>query len=1138
MNMKSIALLIFLLTISFISLLSLRVAPVLAQTQGSTIAVCTKFEPPSFSKEWLRKNAYVKNNMTRVILGVKKNMIDGAARLRTQSLLGASRIVDSVSIKGKTVAFIVEVPLDDASSFATCLQETGLAAYIEPDVKVQAQFVPNDPKWVVQYGPRKVHAEEAWNITRGSHDLLVAVVDTGIDYNHPDLAANYVPLGYNWVLGNHDPQDDYGHGTHVAGTIAAVSDNGIGVAGLANVSVMAEKVLASDGSGYFDWIANGIINATDAGAKIISMSLGSSYDSQLVHDAVNYAYESGVLLIAAAGNDGADWKEYPAGYDEVVAVAATDASDKTAHFSNYGDWVEVAAPGVGICSTMPIHHVTLNDYGIPMNYANLSGTSMACPHVSGIAALIWSNYPNMTRDSVRRWLRYNGDDLGPKDDDIYYGYGRINAYTAVKTRSLSHDAVSLDLDAPLAVKPNNTVTAKGTLVNFGKSNLDGINVTLLKDSEPLPNESVSINLNNGDSAEIAFQWTPIEAESCNLTLKLIHRDDDNSTNNEKSCSCVVRYPTTLHVSSSFPTIGDALHNSISGDTIQVSQGIYSEFAIIDKPNIRIIGESRDTTTIGGWGQGIMFEIRANNVTVSGFKIDGEIQKHDVVTGTTGIMLDDCSNANVSLNKITTSVFGIYTHYSRNNVLSQNIIERNELIGFWGDHMNDSIIVGNTIQSQYRPPNYRYPDDHFGLNLNACYNNSLTENAIVENEIGITSSSLHNNAIVENNISDNQVVGLDLQGSSNNISSNIFSDNGWHDTSALDAWDRCGLALGGGGSNTLRNNTLAGNYYNFGGPVNSQSLPDFIQDIDTSNTADGKPIRFWVSQRDAEMPPNSGYIALINCTNIRVDCTALENNREGMLVAYSANCTVSCCNLTDNQDGMYIVSSLHNIINGSRLSNEVVNVYLQGSVNNTIFHNDFLNSALVYSTSPNLWDNGYPAGGNYWYMHHSPDQKSGSNQDASGSDGIVDTPYVINANNRDRYPLVNPWTQGWQPLIHDIAVTDLTASKTNPNPGETITLYATIKNLGNFSETSTLRLYVVGGQNISARNITLSAGGQSVETFTWTVPSTSGTYVVRAEAVPVVGEITTENNHRDITITVTGGGGGGGGQPPRMMGDEN
>jgi hypothetical protein len=149
---------------------------------------------------------------------------------------------------------------------------------------------------------------------------------------------------------------------------------------------------------------------------------------------------------------------------------------------------------------------------------------------------------------------------------------------------------------------------------------------------------------------------------------------------------------------------------------------------------------------------------------------------------------------------------------------------------------------------------------------------------------------------------------------------------------------------------------------------------------------------------------------------------------------------------------------------------------------------------------------------------------------------VDTAYVIDANNRDRYPLVNPWTEEWQPLIHDIAVTDLTTSKTNPSPGETIQLNVTVKNLGNFTETFTLRLYVVGGQNISARNITLTAGSQSIETFQWTVPTTSGTYVVRAEAIPVPGEINTENNHHDITITVSGGGGGGG-RPPRMMGDE-
>jgi hypothetical protein len=292
----------------------------------------------------------------------------------------------------------------------------------EPNMRVRAESFPNDPYWSLQWGPKKIEADWAWNATLGNSSILVAVIDTGIDYTHPDLAANYVELGYDWVNNDADPMDDNNHGTRVAGVIAAQINNGIGIAGLAQVKIMAEKVLDEHGEGYVDQLANGIYHATDTGAKIISMSLSTEYNGSLLYDAVKYAYEKNVLLVAAAGNEAppTDNPVYPAAYDEVIAVSSTDENDQKAYSSKYGDWIELAAPGVNIYSTIR-----------GGGYGYWSGTSFACPHVSGLAALLWSEFPNVTRDWVRARLRETADDLGDPGFDIFYGYGRINARKAI-----------------------------------------------------------------------------------------------------------------------------------------------------------------------------------------------------------------------------------------------------------------------------------------------------------------------------------------------------------------------------------------------------------------------------------------------------------------------------------------------------------------------------------------------------------------------------------------------------------------------------------------------------------------------------------------------------------------------------------
>jgi subtilisin family serine protease len=284
---------------------------------------------------------------------------------------------------------------------------------------------------------------EAWRYGTGDRGTTVAVIDTGIDYYHPDLAANvwvnpgeiegngvdddgngYVDdvHGYDFVSHDGDPMDDHGHGTHVSGTIGAVGNNAIGVVGVCwQTSLMGIKAFDESGNGDVRSAIEGIQYAIQTGARIINASWGDSEYSRALEDAVHEAYLAGVLFVAAAGNNNTDRLFYPAAHNHVIAVAATDSKDHRSRFSSWGSFVDLAAPGENIYSTMPN-----NAYGF------FSGTSMATPHVSGVAALVLARHPEFTVDQVETILR-NAVDTIPADQPI--GTGRLNALKAVRVNT-------------------------------------------------------------------------------------------------------------------------------------------------------------------------------------------------------------------------------------------------------------------------------------------------------------------------------------------------------------------------------------------------------------------------------------------------------------------------------------------------------------------------------------------------------------------------------------------------------------------------------------------------------------------------------------------------------------------------------
>jgi len=463
---------------------------------------------------------YIDGNKTRLIIGIDSQKILETSQLEDITIKYKGKIVNRISIQGEIKAFVVELPLEFVAKFVEEVNSKELTSYVEPNMKVQVQLVPNDTYWNLQWGPQKIEADWAWNTTIGSSEILVAFIDSGIDYTHPDLTENYIPLGYDWANNDVNPLDDFGHGTHCAGIVAAVLNNSLGIAGLAQVRVIAEKVLNYEGIGYYDWVAEGIIHATDVGVDIISISLGGYGESELIYEAIKYAYNSGVLIVAAAGNDNTNIKLYPAAYEEVIAVTATDQFDNVAWFSNYGEWVELAAPGVDIYSTMPTYHVTMNDWGYSMNYSYMSGTSMACPHVTGVVALIWSLYPNKTRDWIRLWLRQNTDDLGDPGFDINYGYGRVNARKTIEQTPPTHELIAYELITPPYVEPGTAGIINATILNFGENDEVNITLQLFANGTLVDFEQIEY-LASGNISKVSISWIPSLEGLYNLTFYVV-----------------------------------------------------------------------------------------------------------------------------------------------------------------------------------------------------------------------------------------------------------------------------------------------------------------------------------------------------------------------------------------------------------------------------------------------------------------------------------------------------------------------------------------------------------------------------------------------------------------------------------------
>ncbi len=419
----------------------------------------------------------------------------------------------------------------------------------EPNYVGFTTVTPNDSHYGLQWAHAKIQSELGWDIQTGDPTVSIAVVDTGVDWNHTDLAANiwtnpnetingldddgngYIDDVRGWdfvdtndpvwpgedgMVRDNDPMDFHGHGTHVAGIAAAVTNNIVGIAGVSwKNKIMAVRAgyMNSTGQGELWWsdVAPAIVYGATNGAKIISMSFGGYGASSLLRSAVDYAYSKGAILVAAAGNDNVDERLYPAGYDNVIAVAATNSLDHKASFSNYGSWIDVSAPGVDIYSTM---------YGD--TYDSWSGTSMSTPHVSGLAGLVISENPVLTNEEVKMVIRNTTD---PIDSSKPLGTGRINVYRALLVARRIDITVENTSLSKTVICQNHSALIDLTVGNHGDFT-ETFNIVVYANTSVIYTQ-LNITLTSSSSRSIAFFWNtssyhpPMGAPRGNYTITVI-----------------------------------------------------------------------------------------------------------------------------------------------------------------------------------------------------------------------------------------------------------------------------------------------------------------------------------------------------------------------------------------------------------------------------------------------------------------------------------------------------------------------------------------------------------------------------------------------------------------------------------------
>ena len=437
----------------------------------------------------------------QVIVKFKNNAAQGLAVSIIKSL--GSEVDTQISGDG---LLLVDVPADETmEDFTASLYENANVEYVQPNYVYTLNQTVNDPyassnQWYLE----KIRAYDAWDITMGDADIKVAVIDSGIDLSHPEFSGK-IYAQKDVVDYDGSAQDDNGHGTHVAGIIAATADNGIGIAGVAP----GVKLIIVDASGpsYASTadIVEGLDFAVEQGADVVNISLGCYLNDTALQAAIQSTVNAGIIVVAAAGNDGTSDAHYPSDYEPVISVTATDFDDGIIPISNYGSQKDISAPGLMIYST----------YTNAAGYTSMTGTSTASPMVAAVAALILSVNPDLSVSEVKDILYSTSVDLGDPGRDDYYGYGRLDAYAAVT-------AATATVEDTYTVSVETSNPAYGT-VSGGGDYEGGTEATVT--ASPKVNCSFESWTNDGQVVSTDAQYT--FTVTADVALRAVFRQGDS-----------------------------------------------------------------------------------------------------------------------------------------------------------------------------------------------------------------------------------------------------------------------------------------------------------------------------------------------------------------------------------------------------------------------------------------------------------------------------------------------------------------------------------------------------------------------------------------------------------------------------------
>jgi len=471
---------------------------------------------------------------------------------------------------------VVELPEPAIEHAIDALMKSGGFSFIERDFIAHTSATPNDPDFASQWHLAKIQATNAWSLTQGSASVPIAIIDSGADSSQPDLKPKLL-AGWNFLTGNSNTSDtgcNTGHGTAVSGAAAAATNNLSGVAGVGWMNPIMPLVVTSSGCfAYYSDMASAINYAVDHGVRIINISITGSTASSTLQSAVDYAWNKGAVIFAAAGNSSSTSPMYPAACNHVLAISATEPTDTLASFSNHGTWIDLSAPGDMILTTQ-----------MGGSYGTWLGTSFASPIAAGVGALALSANPSLSASALVSLLENNSDDLGSAGFDQYYGYGRVNAYKAVlAAKSMLSSADT----APPIVSisgPSSGATVAGTVSVQGTAT-DSVGVMKIE----LDVDGAAVA--TATSSPFSFSWnsSSVSNSSHSITVKAY-----DAANNMGSAAVTVNVsnvidttPPTVSITAPLPSL------SVSG-TVSV-QGSASDNAGVTKIELDVDGAAVATT---------------------------------------------------------------------------------------------------------------------------------------------------------------------------------------------------------------------------------------------------------------------------------------------------------------------------------------------------------------------------------------------------------------------------------------------------------------------------------------------------------------------------------------------------------------